>query len=108
LLIIARFTIVLALLPLSAATVTAGGPVNVTQKGRAFSVASVQTTRGEIVRFINDDLFEHQIYVEAPSFTFESDEQEPGSDVEIRFSKAGLFEVRCHIHPKMLLKVEVR
>ena len=63
---------------------------------------------GDTVRFDNDDKFLHQIYVAAASFSFESDEQEPGTSVEIHFTKAGTFEVRCHIHPKMLLTVDAR
>jgi plastocyanin len=93
---------------LSATGLAAAGIVNVTQKNRAFGIPSVQIQTGGLVDFNNEDTFRHQIYVESPSFTFESDEQDPGKTVEIKFSKAGLFEVRCHIHPKMLLKVDAQ
>jgi plastocyanin len=86
----------------------AGGVAVVVQKGRAFSVASLHISRGDTIRFNNEDDFVHQAYVESPSFSFETDEQEPGTSTEIRFPKAGTFEVRCHIHPKMLLIVDVR
>ncbi len=86
----------------------AGGVVAVSQKGRAFTVASVQVARGDTVRFNNEDSFLHQIYVHAPAMDFESDEQEPGASVDIRFPASGSFEVRCQIHPKMLLNVSVR
>ena len=56
----------------------------------------------------NDDKFVHQIYVASPSMSYESNEQPPGTNVEISFPTAGTFDVRCHIHPKMLLKVDVR
>ena len=98
----------LALLLLSITTLTAANVVSVVQKGRAFGVAAIKVSTGEVLRFVNNDLFLHQIYVETPSFNFESDEQEPGTNVDIQFSKTGLFQVRCHIHPKMLLQVEVR
>jgi len=97
----------LVLLSVTAA-LTATNVAEVIQKGRAFSTGGVQIPKGGIVRFINDDLFLHQVYVETPSFNFESDEQEPGTNVEVQFPKPGLFEVRCHIHPKMLLQVEVK
>ncbi len=97
----------LTLVVLSITGLAAANVVNVTQKGRAFGVASLRVMRGEVVRFTNDDVFLHQIYVDNPSFKFESDEQEPGTSVEIQFTKVGLFEVRCHIHPKMLLQVDV-
>jgi plastocyanin len=99
--------IALTLSILSIGALMAASMVNVIQNHRAFQTASLQIARGATVRFVNDDQFLHQVYVDAPSFNFESDEQDPGTNVDILFSKAGLF-VRCHIHPKMLLQVEVR
>jgi plastocyanin len=92
---------------LSIGGVMAASMINVIQNHRAFDTASVKPARGDTVRFVNNDQFRHQIYVDSPSFTFESDEQDPGTNVDILFSKAGVFQVRCHIHPKMLLQVEV-
>jgi plastocyanin len=86
----------------------AAGIATVSQKGRAFAVRDVQIARGDTVRFNNDDEFTHQIYVQSPSFGFESPEQTPGQTVDVRFTAAGTFEVRCHIHPKMLLHVDAR
>ena len=91
---------------LSAAALAAAGVVTVSQQNRAFSVAGVRIVHGQTVRFSNDDQFRHQIYVESPSFSFESDEADPGTSVDIEFAKAGIFQVRCHIHPKMLLTVD--
>jgi len=34
--------------------------------------------------------------------------QPPGGSVVVPFDKAGLFNVRCHIHPDMLLHVTVK
>ena len=92
----------------AAGTVVAADVVMIVQRGRAFSVATVQLRRGDVLRFNNDDKFNHQIYVNAPSMTFESDEQPPGTSVTVPFPSAGVFEVRCHIHPKMLLQADVR
>jgi plastocyanin len=86
----------------------AAGIATVSQKGRAFAVRDVQIARGDTVRFENDDEFTHQIYVQSPSFAFESVEQPPGDAVNVRFTAGGTFEVRCHIHPKMLLHVDAR
>ncbi len=102
-----RILIPLALLLLPVIGLTAAVVTTVIQKGRAFNVATLQIPRGGTVRFDNRDQFLHQVYVETPNFNFESDEQEPGTSIDILFTKAGLFEVRCHIHPKMLLQVEV-
>ncbi|WP_428485229.1 cupredoxin domain-containing protein [Rhodopila sp.] len=97
-------TVILA----SIAIAAAGGVAMVSQKSRAFSVSHLQIAHGDTVRFNNEDTFLHQIYVHSPSLNYESDEQEPGTSVEIRFPSAGTFEVRCQIHPKMLLVVEAR
>ena len=95
-----------ALLP--AALALAAEVATVSQRGRAFLVRDVQIARGDTVHFTNDDDFTHQIYISSPSFNYESAEQDPGQTVDVRFPGAGTFEVRCHIHPKMLLHVDVR
>ncbi|MBV9749431.1 MAG: hypothetical protein JO157_11515 [Acetobacteraceae bacterium] len=93
---------------LPAALALAAEVVTVSQHGRAFLMRDVHIARGDTVHFTNDDDFTHQIYVSSPSFSYESAEQPPGEAVDVRFPSAGLFEVRCHIHPKMLLHVDVR
>ncbi len=93
---------------LPAALALAAEVVTVSQHGRAFVVRDVHLAQGDTLRFTNDDDFTHQIYVSSPSFSYESAEQPPGETVDVRFPSAGLFEVRCHIHPKMLLHVDVR
>ena len=95
-----------ALLP--AALALATEVATVSQRGRAFLVRDVHIARGDTIQFRNDDDFVHQIYVNSPSFNYESAEQPPGQAVDVRFPNAGVFEVRCHIHPKMLLHVDVR
>ncbi len=102
-----------ALMALLASGVLAAGAfaasiVTVSQRDRAFTSRSVQVARGDTVRFANDDEFTHQIYVNSPSTNFESNEQNPGDTVNVRFPASGTFEVHCHIHPKMLLTVFVR
>jgi plastocyanin len=93
---------------LASAAAAAGGIAMVSQKKRAFTVASLQIAAGDTVRFTNEDTFIYQIYVHARGLTFESDEQSPGTSVDIRIPTAGTFEVRRQIHPKMLLVVDVR
>ncbi len=92
----------------TAGSVTAADVVLIVQRGRSFSETAVQIRHGDVLRFNNEDKFNHQIYVNAPSMTFESDEQPPGTSVTVPFPSAGGFEVLCHIHPKMLLKVDAR
>jgi plastocyanin len=80
----------------------------VSQKGRAFSVSEITVAVGETVTFVNEDDFVHQIYVSAPNFEFDSDEAPPGTSIPLKFTTAGTFSVRCHIHPKMALTATVR
>lgn len=86
----------------------AAGAVTVVQKDRSFSTAAVQIARGDSIHFSNDDDFVHQIYVNGNGIKFESDEQDPGQVVDLKFPIAGDFTVLCHIHPKMKLAVTVR
>lgn len=79
----------------------------IVQKNRMFHTKEIDIARGAVVRFINADAFLHQIYVKSPDFSFESDEQAPGKNIDVKFP-AGTFEVRCRIHPKMLLVVHAK
>lgn len=99
----------LALLAAAPATgLVAGAPaVTVAQRNRAFAVDHVAIRRGETVRFTNDDEFLHQIYTRSAEFSFDSDEQPSGQVVDLTFPVAGTHQVRCGIHPRMLLRVEV-
>ena len=80
---------------------------HIVQRGRAFTVTQISIAAGDTLEFGNDDEFIHQIYVQSPQLNFDSEEQPPGQIITVKFPVAGHFEVRCHIHPKMLLKVDV-
>jgi len=81
--------------------------LTVSQRDRQFRPASLQITRGEAIRIVNDDKVTHHIYVDAPQMKFDSGEQPVGTTVELRFDQAGNFTVRCAIHPTMRLQVTV-
>ncbi len=85
----------------------AGDPMVVGQKDRAFVVPQIRIHPGDTIRFDNDDDFGHQVFVQSPGFAFDSDETDPGDHVDVRFPAAGHYQVRCHIHPKMRLDVDV-
>ena len=93
-----------AALPLAA---MAAPGVVIQQVDRAFAVSSVKIALGGTINFANNDEFDHQVYIDSPAFSFDSDEQAPGGSITVTFTKSGTFEVRCHIHPKMHLRVEV-
>lgn len=80
----------------------------VSQKGRAFNMKDITIAAGDMVQFLNDDEFIHQIFIQSPTFKFDSAESEPGHRIDVTFPSAGTYQVRCHIHPKMLLAVTVK
>ena len=95
-------------LALAASLAGAAQTVRVDQRGRAFSLAEIAIRAGDTVQFANADPYLHQIFVNSPTFSFDSDEQGPGETIDVKFPVAGTFEVRCHIHPTMRLSVTVR
>ncbi len=87
--------------------VAAAGVVTVIQAHRAFGVADIHLKHGDTVTFTNDDVFNHQVFVKSPAFSFESAEQAPGEAINVKFPTAGTFDVQCGIHPRMHLAVTV-
>jgi plastocyanin len=84
------------------------GPT-VSQKERTFQPHALQIARGDTVHIVNDDgELIHHAYVATDAFSFDSGEQEPRSITNVRFTAAGTFTIRCRIHPKMSLIVEVK
>jgi plastocyanin len=85
-----------------------GVEVNISQKGRAFLPGSIKIAKGDTLAIHNDDEYIHQVFVDNPSFKFDSGEQDIGQTVDITFSASGTFQVLCAIHPKMRLDVVVK
>jgi plastocyanin len=86
----------------------AAGPYQISQKNREFQPGYIAITRGEALRFINDDGdLLHHAYLTSPTFEFDSNDQKPGTSFTVVFPVAGSFTVRCGIHPKMKLLVNV-
>lgn len=98
--------LVLALVPVTA--FAANATRIIIQKDRHFSPSEITINQGDSLTFTNDDDFIHQIYVKSPDFGFDSAERYPGQLITETFTRQGTFDVRCHIHPKMLLVVHVR
>lgn len=96
-----------AALALAASTAFAATIHTVAQKGRNFAVEEIAIAPGDTIRFTNEDEFLHQIYVDSKDLVFDSAEQRPGQTIDVNFPQRGVFAVRCHIHPKMLLRVRV-
>jgi plastocyanin len=81
----------------------------ISQKGREFHPGEISIKRGETLQIVNDDAdLLHHAYIDAPKFSFDSGDQQPGSRTDIAFPTPGDFEVLCAIHPKMRLMVHVQ
>ena len=100
--------VALAVLALAiSVTAFASEAVTVVQRDRKFQTKAIEIKAGDTVRFTNEDPFIHHLFAKSESFSFNSKEQETGAPLDVMFPVKGDFEVRCEIHPKMLLKVHV-
>jgi len=81
--------------------------VVVFQKDKTFHPASIVLEVGDTVEIANDDSTVHNAYCQSGEFRYNSGPQQPGSASRVTFTAAGTYEVRCAIHPKMKLTVNV-
>ncbi len=101
-----RGALAVAAVLLCGAAFAATGQV-ISQRGKTFGVQTIEVKVGETVRFANDDDIVHHVFINSNAMTFDSGHQLKGETVGIRFRRAGIYEVRCAIHPKMKLVVSV-
>jgi cytochrome c peroxidase len=80
----------------------------VSQKNRRFTPGAVLMRMGEALRILNDDTRTHNVRVDGPGMSFNSDGQNPGDTVTIGFEQPGHYDVICGIHPSMRLSVDVQ
>lgn len=78
------------------------------QKNRVFAPDDITVKKGDIVRFVNDDYYGHNVYSETKGSSFDIGLQSPGEKRDIVLEKLGIVDVRCRIHPRMQLKITVR
>ncbi|MBD0273734.1 MAG: hypothetical protein ICV73_17620 [Acetobacteraceae bacterium] len=104
------FTAALAAAALCALGATAQQvAATVSQKNRVFSPRAVTLDQGESLVFVNDDgELLHHVYSDDPRLAFDTGEQPAGVRSPVRFAARGVFEIRCRIHPRMLVQVTVR
>lgn len=70
---------------------------------KKYTVPALKIKTGDVIHFNNVDSVKHNVMLE-DHFNFI---QEPGSRESYQFQKAGEYDVRCAIHPKMKIKVTV-
>lgn len=81
--------------------------LTVTQNKKAFSEKEVTIKAGESITFVNDDEVTHNVYSRSKANKFDSGAQTPGSSMTQLFASPGSVKVRCAIHPRMKLTVNV-
>lgn len=101
-----KLLLLLSLLALCGAGVRAGVAHTVTQRAKAFSTPALTATRGDTILFTNDDTVVHNLFANGSAYTLNLVAQ-PGESSTMVLDKAGDVEVRCAIHPQMVLKVHV-
>jgi plastocyanin len=84
-------------------------PTVIDQIRQRFSLSKISILSGDVVNYINHDDVQHNIHIIASDGT-EVDRglQNPGQTIVQKFDRIGEFTVRCSIHQKMKMKVEVR
>ncbi len=101
-------TFILTVLSIAtAASVAWAASVTVIQKGRSFGSEEISIRVGDEVTFVNDDVYPHNVYTESSAGSFDIGLQKPGEDRAVTFQSAGVFDIRCRIHPKMGMTVRV-
>ena len=79
----------------------------INQAGKKFSERRITVAVGETVKFVNDDGTTHNVHSLSEGNAFDLGAQAPGTVTTHTFTTAGKAKVRCAIHPKMKLDVEV-
>jgi plastocyanin len=106
-------TLVVAVFVLALGTAGAAGAAaqtshTVTQKGKKFSPNKLTVQPGDSVLFVNDDPVVHNVFSETPGFEFNLKRQPAGASAGVPFTRVGVAEIRCAIHPSMKLTITVR
>lgn len=84
-----------------------GDGIVVSQKDKIFAPGSIEVRVNQPIDIHNDDATVHNAYCQSGDFKYNSGPQQPGARSRLAFVKAGVYEVRCAIHPKMKLSVTV-
>ena len=91
------------------AAMAAGNILPVSQRDRSFKPKTLDIVVGDVIRVVNDDgELVHHAYIDSAAFKFDSGEQAPGTQVDIKIPAPGTYNILCIIHPKMRLVVNVK
>ena len=102
---------VLLMLALFSAIVLGSAPVaehTIMQANKTFSQSEITIKAGDKVVFKNDDQVTHNVFSTSKGFEFNLKTQAPGASAAVPFNGEGTAEIRCAIHPKMKLIVNIK
>jgi plastocyanin len=101
-------TLALALPTLCAALAAPAAQVTVDQVKEKFTQDALSLKIGDTVQFTNSDPVKHNLTVVTPDEdSSDLGTEAPGTKVSYTPAKAGTYDVRCSIHPKMKMKIKV-
>jgi plastocyanin len=84
-----------------------GQVATVAQKGRKFVPDLVAITANERVSFPNNDPFLHNVFSQSADRQFDLGSYKRGESKDKQFSKPGVIDVYCNIHPEMAATIIV-
>ena len=98
-----------AVLLLGAGLGWAAGEKLVEQVGSRFPAASMAVAKGDKVVFANGDDINHNItIIDDDDNTRDLGMQRPGQRLDYLFDRQGRFTVRCSVHPRMKMTINVQ
>jgi len=80
----------------------------VNQKGKEFSLKTLEVAVGDSVNFTNEDPFAHNVFSVSDAKSFDLGSYPQGQSKKVTFDKPGKVEVECSIHPNMQMVVNVK
>ncbi len=85
------------------------GDSEIDQAGQKFSQSAITIKKGDTVTFHNQDDVTHNINVIDSEGTPEDQGlQKPGENIVKTFAATGHYTVRCQIHPRMKMSIDVQ
>ena len=80
----------------------------ISQKNRTYAPGAISIDKGQSIKIMNDDIFLHHAFIKSDDMEFDSGSMDEGESAVVKFSKPGVYDVKCAIHPKMNLEVTVK
>jgi plastocyanin len=90
------------------ATPVAAADHTVVQRSKSFGAPRLVVSVGDTIKFVNLDDVPHNAFSLSKTHPFDTGMLTRGNSKDVTFSKAGVVEVECAVHPSMTMTVEVR